>query len=560
MSSLLTCSVSPTTVFVSSESGRSQADLTLTVQNKTADDITFGAHDYLLFTIPIQNGVPQLTDVALTQSAGDINPVSEQETWTIQADSVGSNLFRAYAKTPPTLLKAGASIAFVLKSITVARATGQAEITVQQKIGTNPQQSGLLPLQLSKSVLGITDFQAFPVSVSPGGAAKLSWQTTAAETLTLSCKEWSLNHKDDGLPFNGDYLVSPNVDTAYTLTVTGKEANLSRQVMVGVLRPQILNCQPDPLPSVDQGESVTLTFTTEFATYGVLSTAPMTHIPISPPNSGTQTVQVPVTPWPIGFTVSSTESMTFTVFSADGRFSSLPWALSFPSNPVAINYFRPREPVSYGDSFVLEWNLKNWTHFEVSVDGKVLSQIPQSATSFSITPTQDTTEYTMTAFQQQGQTMASVTATIIPAVPVGTVVPFYGSVISLPSGWLACDGETISAADYPKLTKFLGNNKTPDLRGYFLRGIDPTGQVDPVANRAVGNVQSDAFKLHDHATTVNNGSYNLGTSDKRYSGGGADSFGSGGNLRTSKEGDVNETRPKNVAVNYIIYAGVKATA
>jgi len=354
-------------------------------------------------------------------------------------------------------------------------------------------------------------------------------------------------------------VVSQNVDTTYTLTVTVKEPNHSLQVMVGVLRPQILNCQPDPLPSVDQGESVTLTFTTEFATYGVLSTAPTTHIPISPPNSGSQTVQVPVTPWPIGFTISSTESMTFTVFSADGKFSSLPWALSFPSNPVAISYFRPREPVSYGDSFVLEWNLKNWTHFEVSVDGKVLSQIPQSATSFSITPTQDTTEYTMTAFKQQGQTMASVTATIIPAVPVGTVVPFYGSVISLPSGWLACDGETISAADYPQLTKFLGSTKTPDLRGYFLRGIDPSGQIDPVANRAVGNVQGDAFKQHDHATTIN-ASFNLGTSDKRYSGGGGDNFGSGGNLRTSQEGDVHETRPKNVAVNYIIYAGVKATA
>ena len=65
MSSSLTCSVSPTTVFVSSESGRSQADLTLTVQNKTVDDITFGAHDYLLFTIPIQNGLPQSADVAL---------------------------------------------------------------------------------------------------------------------------------------------------------------------------------------------------------------------------------------------------------------------------------------------------------------------------------------------------------------------------------------------------------------------------------------------------------------------------------------------------------------
>jgi len=55
----------------------------------------------------------------------------------------------------------------------------------------------------------------------------------------------------------------------------------------------------------------------------------------------------------------------------------------------------------------------------------------------------------------------------------------------LPDGWVACEGQTVSTTSYPKLVAYLaGASATsatiPNLRGYFLRGVNPgaTG-VDP---------------------------------------------------------------------------------
>lgn len=62
--------------------------------------------------------------------------------------------------------------------------------------------------------------------------------------------------------------------------------------------------------------------------------------------------------------------------------------------------------------------------------------------------------------------------------PVGSIVAFGGT--RKPDGWLWCDGSTIpSGTDYSDLRKILGQNKTPDLRGYFLRGLDTSRQIDP---------------------------------------------------------------------------------
>ncbi len=54
------------------------------------------------------------------------------------------------------------------------------------------------------------------------------------------------------------------------------------------------------------------------------------------------------------------------------------------------------------------------------------------------------------------------------AMPVGTIVAYLGQ--EPPEGWLLCDGEDFSALKYPKLKEFLGTNKTPNLRGYSLKG------------------------------------------------------------------------------------------
>ncbi|MBK7988456.1 MAG: tail fiber protein [Ignavibacteria bacterium] len=88
-------------------------------------------------------------------------------------------------------------------------------------------------------------------------------------------------------------------------------------------------------------------------------------------------------------------------------------------------------------------------------------------------------------------------------------MPFYGSAAAAAAlelgGWYLCDGRAISSIPdsvvYPSektdLIAVVGNN-LPDLRGLFLRGIDPAGTYDPTANRAVGNVQPSEIQGHSH--------------------------------------------------------------
>ncbi len=54
------------------------------------------------------------------------------------------------------------------------------------------------------------------------------------------------------------------------------------------------------------------------------------------------------------------------------------------------------------------------------------------------------------------------------SVPVGTIMIWLGQ--EAPEGWLLCDGKDFSEAKYPKLKKFLGKTKTPDMRGYVPKG------------------------------------------------------------------------------------------
>ncbi len=172
--------------------------------------------------------------------------------------------------------------------------------------------------------------------------------------------------------------------------------------------------------------------------------------------------------------------------------------------------------------------------------------------------------------------------------PIGSIMPFYGSAAAASAlelgGWYLCDGRAISSIPdsvvYPSeksaLIAVVGNN-LPDLRGLFLRGIDPAGTYDPTANRSVGNVQQDAFENHTHSGVVPSGStdnananvtlnqntttinYDPGTSPATFLntstwlGGGnhSHSLPNTGTTSTSGIGGA-ETRPVNAAVNYLI--------
>ena len=160
------------------------------------------------------------------------------------------------------------------------------------------------------------------------------------------------------------------------------------------------------------------------------------------------------------------------------------------------------------------------------------------------------------------------------AVPAGSVMAYMGT--NAPAGWLLCDGSAVSRGTYARLFTAIGvangsgdgfsTFNLPDLRGAFLRGVDGAAGVDPDkgtrtaakpggnTGNAVGSLQTDQFRSHNHA----NG--NFGRVLQLTTGGPNTAVGGDA---TSGEPDIfnsaplvsaggNETRPRNIYVNYII--------
>jgi len=182
-------------------------------------------------------------------------------------------------------------------------------------------------------------------------------------------------------------------------------------------------------------------------------------------------------------------------------------------------------------------------------------------------------------------------------IPVGTIFPYAGA--TLPAGWLWCDGSLVLTSSYPDLYGAIGNAwgvtgssfNLPDLRGYFMRGVDymkntfntgtglagndPDGTIRTIAapggnaGNLVGSKQTDENKTHNHTGTVGGDGSHVHTipfvkvgSNARANGTEEDwiqgaANGVGGNGAHSHTVTINdytgkESRPKNVNVNYII--------
>ncbi len=173
--------------------------------------------------------------------------------------------------------------------------------------------------------------------------------------------------------------------------------------------------------------------------------------------------------------------------------------------------------------------------------------------------------------------------TVESADEIGTIKTYYGSIA--PNGYLMLDGGTYLKENYQALWNFAVDNnldttdvshtalfyhtgesdlnfRVPDFRGYFLRGL---GGID--SGRTLGSVQMDDFKEHNHYSPFMNEMPNFNTTipspglsrDLNWKGidyvssGAADSLADGSErvFCTSNVGGT-ETRPKNIAVNYII--------
>ncbi|EIA2099146.1 tail fiber protein [Escherichia coli] len=146
------------------------------------------------------------------------------------------------------------------------------------------------------------------------------------------------------------------------------------------------------------------------------------------------------------------------------------------------------------------------------------------------------------------------------ALPVGVPVPWPSA--TPPTGWLKCNGAAFSSEKYPNLAKAYPTNKLPDLRGEFIRGWDDGRGVD--AGRVILSIQGWLTGSHyhnirswdawDNTVLVPNdrgGDSLLSTDNAVQEGAINGKFTS--QYRTELSGG-NETRPRNIAFNYIVRA------
>lgn len=170
--------------------------------------------------------------------------------------------------------------------------------------------------------------------------------------------------------------------------------------------------------------------------------------------------------------------------------------------------------------------------------------------------------------------------------PAGAVMAF--AMNTAPAGWLAADGSSVStgganAALFAAIGYTYGGSggsfNLPDLRGYFVRGIDNSRGID--TGRTFGSNQGHALDDHYHSGTTNSDGFHshsqsLGTLYGNTGGTTAFGFAAGGiyqpvNSQAGRHTDgagshthgfntggainaqvANETRPINIALLYCI--------
>lgn len=135
-----------------------------------------------------------------------------------------------------------------------------------------------------------------------------------------------------------------------------------------------------------------------------------------------------------------------------------------------------------------------------------------------------------------------------PPAPVGSIIAY--SAQTVPANYLECDGSTLDTTQYADLFNVIaythGGSGTsfniPDLRGEFIRGWDNGRGID--SGRSFGSSQADEIRSHTHQIYANGSNSSYG---RQGTGSGAGDF-----VATSAATGGSETRPRNVALKYII--------
>ncbi len=126
----------------------------------------------------------------------------------------------------------------------------------------------------------------------------------------------------------------------------------------------------------------------------------------------------------------------------------------------------------------------------------------------------------------------------------------------VPVGYLAFDGKKFKKELYPRLARIYKSGVLTDLRGKFIRGLGGN-------SGALLEIQPEGIKKHSHNISAHQSLLSISAGSSTPGWGLIQATQSGGDSRSSwlrvwEENDWyngNETRPENVAFQYICWSG-----
>lgn len=211
---------------------------------------------------------------------------------------------------------------------------------------------------------GIEKFTAEPEEVVAGQLAALQWRVVDAEEVTISTEERVIT---TSRTLDGSFNVTPTTTTAYTLTATGPGGEATAEVTVAVA-PAIMRFEVNPNTvgaSPEQPAEVNVVWQTVGAQSVQLVAEPGGIVDITGKGADFGTVAVEI----VGDT-------TFILTAeGDGTQSSKTIAVSTSAVPVISTFFAP-EVVGAGESFLVEWDVKNAISIEMERNGVALTAVP----------------------------------------------------------------------------------------------------------------------------------------------------------------------------------------
>ncbi|WP_201025083.1 tail fiber protein, partial [Photorhabdus laumondii] len=134
-------------------------------------------------------------------------------------------------------------------------------------------------------------------------------------------------------------------------------------------------------------------------------------------------------------------------------------------------------------------------------------------------------------------------------IPVGAPIPW--PLPNVPAGYLACNGQAFNKSLYPQLAIAYPSGVLPDLRGEFIRGWDDGRGVD--SGRGILSWQEGQAPISAIAGYWDNNWRNGKHRETGFSAATGTNKGGWHNIIQEYENQ-RETRPRNIAFNYIVRA------